>query len=53
MLEIETPAQEQTTYINKVEATSNGSNITYNTLGQIVGNSYRGIVIKNGKKTIQ
>ncbi len=53
MLEIETPAQEQTTYINNVEATSNGSNITYNTLGQIVGNSYRGIVIKNGKKTIQ
>lgn len=35
MLEIETPAQEQTTYINKVEATSNGSNITYNTLGHL------------------
>lgn len=39
--------------VNKVQVETIGDNVIYNLAGQKVGESYKGIVIRNGKKFIQ
>ena len=37
----------------KVKTAKNGNGLIYNLAGQRVDNSYKGLVIKNGKKLVQ
>lgn len=40
------------TSIDRIENNAKGDGQTYNLQGQKVGKNYRGIVIRNGKKTV-
>lgn len=45
--------EEEATAITEVASEANGDGVVYNLAGQPVGDDYKGVVIKNGKKYIQ